>query len=74
MNDVAQRIANLVESLNMQLDAAAALGCTIHIYLLPSPATDQDNPTIGVRLCMPHEQVSEDVTWIGMAVPHADDD
>jgi hypothetical protein len=62
MNDVAQRIANLVESLNMQLNAAAGDGYTIHIYLLPSPATDQDNPTIGVRLCMPHESVPEDVT------------
>ena len=74
MMDIPQRIANLVESLNMQLNAAAGDGYTVHIYLLPSPTTDQDNPTIGVRLCMPHEPVSEDVTWIGMAVPHADED
>jgi hypothetical protein len=69
----AQRIANLVQSLNMQLDAAAGDGYTVHVYLLPSAVLDQDNPTIGVRLCKPDEQVSENVVWIGMAVPHAED-
>jgi hypothetical protein len=70
-----QRIANVVKSLNMALDAAAGEGIGVTIYTLPSFATDQDNPIVGVRLSTPTEGApeSEDVMWIGMPVPHAED-
>lgn len=42
-----QRIANVVKSLNMALDAAAGEGIGVTIYTLPSFATDQDNPIVG---------------------------
>ena len=71
--DYIQRIDSMLLALNMELDAAANDGYIIHVYLLPSHAEDQDNPIIGVRLGKPDQWVSEDVTWIGMPVPHAEE-
>ena len=71
--DHCQRIADRLQSLNMALDAAYADGHDITLFVLPSYAHEQDNPIVGVRLAFVQGD-TEHVSWIGMDVPHADEE
>lgn len=74
-DETATTIATLAGSLTISLDAASDDGFGITLYILPSHTKGRDSPQLGVRLSKLREPcVSEDVIWIGMPVPNADED